>query len=148
MTNVADFLLEGKDAAQVALLTANGMHTYGELRDASLSVALHLKSTGAKAGDRALLVSDNSFFWVAAYLGTLRAGMVCVPVSPTVSEADLQWIVQTTEARRAFVQTSFLRKRKACFADIAVMVDGEQPFHDAQPIGTLSPPNCTTVEQE
>src|SRR3954447_19078327 len=135
--NVADFLLEGKDAAQVALLTLNRSHSYGELEQASLRVALHLIGEGAVAGDRALLVSNNSFFWVAAYLGILRAGMVCVPVSPTVPEGDLYWILQNTEAQWAFLQRSFLRENGNAFDEIAVIVDGDQSSHNAQPMAAL-----------
>lgn len=145
LANVADFLLEGKDAAQIALLTSNRTYTYGDLQQASLSVALHLVGNGVRVGDLALLASDNSFFWVAAYLGVLRAGMVCVPVAPTVSEEDLQWILQTTEARCAFVQTSFLRKRKACLHEITVIADGEQAFHNAQPIASLLQNSATPL---
>ena len=60
---------------------------------------------GARRGDRVLLIGDNSFFWVAAYLGILRAGLVCVPLPGNISAADLAYIIETTDARVGFIQS-------------------------------------------
>src|SRR5438094_710731 len=104
--NVAEYLLEGKSPSDVALLTLTGQHTYGELEDAVVRVANHLRATGGEKGDRVLLAADNSFFWVSAYLGILRSGLVCVPMPITSSELELGYALQSTEARFAFVQNS------------------------------------------
>ncbi len=50
--------------------------TYAELRDAAESVAAGLHARGVKLGDRCAILADNSFRWVAAYLGVLRLGAI------------------------------------------------------------------------
>jgi len=94
---VAGFLLDGRDTQTTALIFEDAQYTYGDLERAVTAIASHLCHRGCSKGDRALLVGGNSFFWVAAYLGTMRAGLVCVPLPSTVSRADLAHIIATTE---------------------------------------------------
>src|SRR4051794_6446958 len=124
---VADFLLQGKNPDDVALLTLTGQHTYGELRSAVLVVAHYLRLAGAKKGERVLLIGENSFFWVAAYLGILRSGLVCVPLPATVSELELGYALQVTEAGFAFLQSSDAHRNSALFSEISVVLKKEVP---------------------
>jgi acyl-CoA synthetase (AMP-forming)/AMP-acid ligase II len=123
LANIVDYLLEGKEDSQRALLTLQGEHSYGELRVGSEAIAEHLLTAGGRKGDRVILVSDNSFFWVSAYLGILRAGLVCVPLAPTVSRQDFDYIVETTEPRFAFVQSSYVGKCGHRFSENSLMTD-------------------------
>ena len=128
--NVADFLLEGKPDGREALLTLQGSHTYGEVRSASAAVAAYLARAGGVKGDRALLASENEFFWVTAYLGILRAGLVCVPLPPTVSIAELSHILQTTEAHFAFVQGGFAVKHAGLLRKVSLVAEKESRDHN------------------
>lgn len=123
LKNVAEYLLDGKPESREALSTLEQMNTYGDLCSASSDVANYLVQEGALKGDRALLVSDNGFFWVAAYLGILRAGLVCVPLPPSISPQDLVQIVAITEARFAFFQSSVARNYKNQFGQITIVTD-------------------------
>jgi len=135
--NVADFLLEGKESNRIALVLLNGDRSYGELRVGAAAVANYLRKTGANKGDRVLLVSDNSFCWVATYLGILHAGLVCVPVPASISTEDMDYILETTELRIAFLQGTFANKRRKQFAGIQVVADQLVPdFH--QPLTTFA----------
>jgi acyl-CoA synthetase (AMP-forming)/AMP-acid ligase II len=120
--NVAHFLLDHKQEDKVALELLSGSHTYAELRATAQSVANYLHSIEGKKGDRVLLLSENSFFWVAGYLGTLLAGLVSVPLPKEISPQDLEYIVATTEARIAFVQSKLSLEHQ--FANMHVITDG------------------------
>ena len=87
--NVADFLLEGKPPDRIALRLPDEERTYGELQAAAAAFSRHFDGLGCRKGDRVVLAGDNSFFWVGAYLGILRAGLVCVPLPTTVTPEDL-----------------------------------------------------------
>lgn len=104
--NAVDYLMRRQPAAEgdLALLTLSAEHSYGELRKASDAVANFLVASGRQKGDRILLLSDNSLFWIACYLGTLRAGLVSVPLAPTTSAEDLKFVVESCGIRLAFVQ--------------------------------------------
>lgn len=118
--NVAALLLEGKPPNAIALRTLSGDHTYGELARAAARIAAQLME-GEQLGGRVLLIAENSFFWVAAYLGILRAGMVCVPLPPTIPAADLAHILNSTGAGLAFVQPRVLAGRGSEFAGVRVI---------------------------
>ena len=127
MEGVAEYLLQGKNPADTALVTLTGQHTYGELERAVLGVANYLHAAGGEKGDRVLLSADNSFFWVAAYLGILRSGLVCVPMPITSSDLELGYALQVTEARFAFLQNSVAQRYAALFSELSVVVATSAP---------------------
>jgi len=124
--NVCNYLLQGKNETSPALLGLRSQHTYGELRAASASVAGFLLSAGAHKGERALLVAENSFFWVACYLGILRAGLVCVPLPPGLPAGDLAKIVAVTEPRFTFSDAK--SARRAALAGVPLITDQPLPI--------------------
>lgn len=128
--NIVEYLLDGKGETRQALLTLQGSHNYGELRSASTDVAKYLLGVGGLKGDCVLLVSENSFFWVAAYLGILRAGLVCVPLPPTISPQGLDYVLETTQARFAFLQTGFAAKHGHRFRENNLVTDNGLPSAD------------------
>jgi len=108
--NVCDYLLQNKPDSALALLTLRRDYTYGQLRQEAASVAAALANSGAKKGDRAILIAENTFFWVAAYLGIMRAGLVCVPLATGSSPEDLQHLVDVTLPVCAFLEGKFAVK--------------------------------------
>ena len=126
-SNLADFLLDGKDPHRIALRLTCQDHSYGDLQTAAEEIANYLLSMGCQKGDRGILISDNSFFWVAAYLGMLRAGMVGVPLPANVSSEDLDYILQTTGARTVFVQAGFALRNSGHFQGVHLVTDREAP---------------------
>ncbi|MGO9085605.1 MAG: class I adenylate-forming enzyme family protein [Candidatus Sulfotelmatobacter sp.] len=110
--NVVDYLMDNQARADaIALLTLNGEHSYGELRQGVEAVADFLIRSGAQKGDRVLLLSDNSLFWVVGYLGTLRAGCVSVPLAPGVSSEDLKFIIGSCAIRWGFIHGKVNREQ-------------------------------------
>jgi len=124
--NVADYLLADKAPDTIALRTLQGDHSYGELSRAVAGVAAGLAGTDPP-GSRILLIADNSLFWVAAYLGTLRAGCISVPLPASIPPADLASIVRLTEARTALVQHRSLRHHALALAGLRVITDRTLP---------------------
>jgi len=102
--NVANYLLFGKTPDRTALLTTNREYTYGDIRSATGKIADYLGRIGSSKGDRVLLISANNLFWVASYLGVLRAGLVCVPLPETISKESLEFIRKATGATIVLAQ--------------------------------------------
>lgn len=122
-TNVTDFLLADKPPDRIALRFVEGDHSYGELQSASDCVACYCTKLGLRKGDRVVLISDNSLFWVVAYLGILRAGLVCVPLPPTTSARDLDYVINTTEARFTAIQAKHALANAGCFRGVHLLTD-------------------------
>jgi acyl-CoA synthetase (AMP-forming)/AMP-acid ligase II len=125
--NAAAFLLEGKDPAKTALLVGESQYTYGDLERASSQVARHLCGMRLERGSRVILASDNSFFWVASYLGIMQAGLVCVPLPSGVPESEFGHAARVAEARTAFVQARVARKYREWLRGFDVVTDQERP---------------------
>jgi len=155
--NVADFLLEGKDPGRLALRLLDRDHTYGEIQRAATQVAQYLPAAGGHTGDRALLIADNSLFWVAAYLGTMRAGLVAVPLPAGIPGSELDYIRRTTAAKIAFVQTGVAVRNANCFPGMHVLtntpavrlpaVASQRSFPELGDLsaGTVEPPSASAA---
>ena len=127
VTNVAQYLLEGKDPQRVALRLPQSHHTYGALSAHASQVAGHLLALGAQIGDRVLLIGDNSLFWVACYVGIMQAGLVCVPIAANSQPQDIEYILDTTEARIVCAQSSAAMAQGSRFAGKHLLTDRNVP---------------------
>jgi len=101
--NATDYLLENSARKnEPALLALSGDYNYAQVRYAVEQVAQFLVHAGAGKGERILLVGRNSLFWVATYLGSIRAGCTCVPLAVSIEKAELDYIFQSTLPRFVF----------------------------------------------
>ncbi|HYN84847.1 MAG TPA: long-chain fatty acid--CoA ligase [Pyrinomonadaceae bacterium] len=70
------------------------------------SVARALRRLGVRPGERAAILSESCVEWVLADVGCLMAGVVDVPVYPTLAPQQICYIVNDSGARVLFVQNA------------------------------------------
>jgi acyl-CoA synthetase (AMP-forming)/AMP-acid ligase II len=121
--NVVDYLLADKDPERIALHFLSGDISYGKLQSACEGIADHLLRTGAEKGDRIIVVGDNSFFWVAAYLGIMKAGLVVVPLPSDISSLDLKEISRSVGARVLVAESGPAIRFGELLQDLNVLTD-------------------------
>ncbi len=73
-------------------------YSYARLLDLSRRLAAGLLANGFEPGRRVVLYVPNSVHWVVAWLGILRAGGVCVPITPIYTPRDLAYIANDSGA--------------------------------------------------
>ena len=112
MNIVNDLFQYSKDMKKTAIFHRNATLSYPEFYKKIQMNTLKLRELGHKEGDKILLISNNSFFWVSAYFGTMGAGMVTVPLHHSVSPTNLDFAVDTCEIRTCFVQKRFIKRIK------------------------------------
>lgn len=66
-------------------------------------VGLSLLSLGIKPGDKISIVSENRPEWVLTELGILQLGAVNVPLYPTISEREYEFILNDSGVKVVFV---------------------------------------------
>ena len=102
---------------------------FDQIRDLSLG----LTALGVERGDRVALVSDSRPEWTVADLAILTAGGVTVPVYPTLSASQVQFILKDSGARVAIVadedQAAKVRACRSQLPDLRVVVVIDR--HDA-----------------
>ncbi len=105
--NIAEIILARGEDFAAAVLYKDQSVTYAELRAEVARVATRLLAYGYLKGDRVGIFSENSPFFVTAYLGIIRAGLTAVPFQTIMSADTFSEIVLTTGMRHAFVSDRF-----------------------------------------
>lgn len=75
------------------------------------SLAFGLAALGLEPGERAAILSQTSHFWVASDLAVLSNRAVSVPLYPTCSQDDIEFIITNSSSKIVFVQNEALLKR-------------------------------------
>jgi long-chain acyl-CoA synthetase len=73
--------------------------SYDETLEAIEEIALGLVALGVQVGDRVGLLSDTRVEWTLASYGISAAGAVAVPVYPTNSPRECEWVLGNSGAR-------------------------------------------------
>ena len=95
---------EWKPVAAAAFLETVNQVSYG------------LKAMGFRPGDKIATLSNNRSEWNFLDLGMMQAGGIHVPIYPTISEADLQFILKDAEVKYIVVSNGdlFQKAQRAC----------------------------------
>jgi long-chain acyl-CoA synthetase len=115
--NTADYLLQNIHDKDLAVIAKNSSYTYGEVKQAAARLAGELVSLEIKPGDRVGLLSQNSLFWVAAYLAILKIGAVVAPFSTLISVEDLRRNAEFVGCKAVFFEKRQLRKFGEAFTN-------------------------------
>lgn len=74
-------------------------------------MAFGLAALGVDSGSSVAIFSANSIYWVAADIATICNGGISVPIYPTSSQSDIQYILENSQAQIVFVQNEELCKK-------------------------------------
>ena len=80
--------------------------TWNELYSSVIKISAYLRQFGIKKGDRIGLLSENRPEWVFADLAILSVGAVVVPLYPTSSPKEVEYIVTNSECKILFLSTN------------------------------------------
>src|SRR5262245_41635224 len=89
--------------AHTAVHTAEREFTYAELSAAVDDAAARLLAAGVAPGDRVVLAGYNTWQWVLAFLGILRAGAIAAPANTRLSSAQFAEQADVLDAAHVLV---------------------------------------------
>ena len=108
--------------------------SYGQLYDRALMVTRGLKKLNVKPGDRVAILSENRAAWVIADLGILCAAAVTVPIYPTNTPEQIEYMLNHSGAKIIFVSGKFqydkLLKVRESLPDLELVVSFERFLGD------------------
>lgn len=106
-----------KFGSTVALITPTRSLTYGELDVLSNRVASVLAARGFTGGEVVSLFGPNSWQWIVAYHGILKAGCVVNPVNVMLTGPELRYVLDDCGAKGLFVGTAEFERVSSNVAD-------------------------------
>lgn len=120
--NTADYLLEKASDQDLVLFTKTGTFTYADLKQAATRLAGELIALGMGPGERVGILGQNSLFWAAAYLATMKLGLVAVPFATTLNQEDVGRNADWADCKAVFFERRQQRKYKEAFQDDIVII--------------------------
>ncbi|HKY13864.1 MAG TPA: AMP-binding protein [Microthrixaceae bacterium] len=100
--NLAE-VFDRHDGESVALISRGKATTYDELRSQVAALRAGLQGAGLEPGDRLAIICGNNWYFVAAYLAALGAGLVAVPLNPISPSTELSIELDTVGAKGVVV---------------------------------------------
>lgn len=76
------------------------------------------------------MVSENSDFFIENYFGIIKAGLICVPINPSLSSNEIKYIIDALKIKVIFTQYKYSEKIKQLVnGNVEIYTDiGEQDF--------------------
>jgi long-chain acyl-CoA synthetase len=105
--NVAELILSAGKPDATAVCHRGDTITYKSLRGFVWSASARLSAMRLKTGDRVGLFAENSPFFIAAYLGTIRAGLCTVPFQTDAGDKTLERLIASLGITAVFVSARF-----------------------------------------
>lgn len=112
-TALWDSAQQSPSATALRDLTAGSDRTYAELRDACAEVAAGWRERGLAPGDRVALLLHNSCDYVEAFLGSLAAGLVVVPLNTRLTVKDFAHMLGDAAVSAIVTDASFLAQLRS-----------------------------------
>ena len=127
---------------KVAIHSASGDLTYGDISRLTHGAARALLDLGVRREERILIAGFDSPGWVASFLGAVRIGAVPVPVNPLLQRSeDYDHFIEDSLARVVVVDATSEEKLKtaagrATHRPQLLRADQVQPDDDVKPAAT------------
>jgi len=126
----SDHLLARRDGAWRATSSA-------DLERAVEEISMGLRALGVEKGDRVAILSENRPEWAFADLATLCAGAVDVPVYATLTPPQVEYVLNDSEAKVAFVSTPAQAAKVAEVRPRSSHLRHVVSFEEPAPAGTM-----------
>ena len=118
----------------VALKDATRSYTYPQVNARVNKLAHSLVSLGLTQGDKVAVLLENSIEIVEVFLATAKTGIIIVPINFRLVSAEVQYIVENSDARAFIVHDEFTATVDAIKAELKnILPDGYIAVGQPQP---------------
>ncbi|MDZ7318946.1 MAG: acyl--CoA ligase [candidate division KSB1 bacterium] len=109
--NTTDYLLQDALDNEVSIITPKQEYTYKDLKEATSKLASLFCALGLAPGERVGIWGNNSLFWIASYLATMKYGAIAVPLG---SKMPVHVIAEQIEITNCKILCIEKRLQKQC----------------------------------
>lgn len=86
--------------------------SYIELGRRTSDTAYNLKKLGVEKADRVAILSESRPEWAIAFFGIVSCAGITVPVDAKLSDTEIEFILNNSEAKCIFISQAFLERMK------------------------------------
>jgi fatty-acyl-CoA synthase len=128
--------------------------TWAQWDQRASRLANALLALGLQRGDRVALLAYNTIEWLEIYTALARAGLVAVPINFRLRAAEIEYIVQHSEARALIVQDALVSEAQGLRAQLPVCVcigeapAGWRPYETLLETAAATPPAVAVSPDE
>ncbi len=127
-----------------AIITSDRTTSWSELERLVRAVSGGLSHRRLERGDRVAMVLGNSPEFVTTYFGTLRAGLVAVPINNSYTPPEIATVLVSSGAKLVITDRAAAPAvRKAAGSDVAVIEVGTDDWRRLT-VGSTPPPSFET----
>jgi benzoate-CoA ligase family protein len=108
--DVLERSLKAGRANKPAYIDPCGTWTYGQLADRVDRFGHVLRTLGMRREERILICLLDTIDWPTAFLGTIKAGMIAIPVNTLMTEDDYRFMLADSRARMLVVSETLYPK--------------------------------------
>lgn len=121
--NIFDYLFnDSKNLNKDFVLGSAQQISYSQIYLKGLKLANYLKKEVGK-NQNIVLISQNSVFFLIAYLGIMKSGNVCIPLNPEIEQENLDFILNTTKSKYIFAPKKI--RAKYSISDVRVCEEAD-----------------------
>ncbi|MFZ9540912.1 MAG: AMP-binding protein, partial [Ilumatobacteraceae bacterium] len=99
-------IVDKHEASRPAIISRGRVTNYGELRQQIEAFRGSLTAAGVAPGDRVALMCGNGRWFVVAYLATVGAGAIAVPLNPLSPAPELEAELAIVDPKVVLVEAS------------------------------------------
>ena len=103
--------------------------TVAEFLEDVYAVGKGLVANGIEPGDRVVIMSDTRYEWTVLDYGIWAAGAITVPIYPSSSTSQCEWIVGNSGAKLAIAEKSGHTTRLSSFVKEGDRPEGDTSAH-------------------
>jgi len=124
--NVFDYFFEDtKDLSKNLVLGPREQISYKKLYENCLNLSKEIAKNYGE-NKNILILSENSVFFITAYLAILKSGNICVPLNPNIEKENFENISERTESRVMFISKRFEKK----YSDYQIDIIGDEQVNN------------------
>lgn len=99
-------------------------YTFRDIQQLTNRTSQLLINLGLKSGDTVAIISGNRAEWSIVDLGALQTGVIDIPMYPTFSENDYQFIIQDAEVQYVFAEDEAIVQKVITVRDRCASLKG------------------------
>ncbi len=135
LQNLGDLLDKDENPSKLALidLSVRGKvrrFSHENIDAAAKAMARKLMNEGFKRGDHIAILAANSAEFLIAYLGTMRAGMVSIPINHKFPNETIEFILHDSNCKLVFADKDRLSQIPEVYPTVSFEGTGNNSFDD------------------